>query len=42
MVLQQDSLNLLKVRHMFLIGLDASGHPLRFSTNADGTHSGGV
>ena len=27
---------------MSLIGLAASGHPLRFSTDADGTHTGGA
>ena len=38
---QQDSLNLTSGKTYTFDWSDASNHPLRFSTAADGTHSGG-
>ena len=39
---QQDSLNLVEGETYVFDWSGASGHPFRFSTNADGTHGGGV
>jgi hypothetical protein len=39
---QQDSLNLVEGDTYVFDWSEASSHPLRFSTNSDGTHGGGV
>ena len=39
---QQDSISLVEGETYVFDWSAASGHPFRFSTNADGTHAGGV